>query len=138
MSNTTITGNLGRDAELKFIPSGAAVLEMSVGDTPRRKTDSGWEDAGPCVWYRVSIWGPFAEAIANSGVAVKGARVIATGVFTPREYSKDGATRVSYDVKAETIGFPESRGGGQQSRVVVESRPMPNPWGSSSNDVAPF
>jgi len=138
MSNTTITGNLGRDAELKFIPSGAAVLEMSVGDTPRRKTDSGWEDAGPCVWYRVSIWGPFAEAIANSGIAVKGARVEASGVFAPREYEKDGSTRVSYDVKASMIGFPEPRGGGQ-SRPAPQQQRQADPWSSApASDLPPF
>src|SRR5690349_1493965 len=59
MSNhVTITGNLGSDPELRFIPSGKAVATISVGDTPRRfnKDTNQWEDAGDTLWLRCSIW----------------------------------------------------------------------------------
>ena len=49
MSNfATITGNLGQDPELRFIPSGKAVCTVSVGDTPRKfnRDTNAWEDAG--------------------------------------------------------------------------------------------
>lgn len=126
MSNViSITGNVGADAELKFVGSGAAVLEFSIADTPRRKTDSGWEDAGPTAWYRVSVWGPLAEALANAGLAVKGAQATVTGTLSQRTYEKDGQTRTSLDVRADTVGFRERRG---------QSAPRPAPAPAAAQD----
>lgn len=137
MSNTiTITGNAGRDAELKYLQSGAAVLEVNIADTPRRKTDSGWEDAGETVWFRVSIWGPTAEALAP--VLVKGSQVTVTGTLTVRTYQKDGQDRTSMDVRAETVGVREKRGGGSSFTQASPARtgaPADDPW---ANTAAPF
>lgn len=135
MSNTiSITGNAGRDAELKYLQSGAAVLEVNIADTPRRKTDTGWEDAGETVWFRVSIWGPTAEALAP--VLVKGSQVTVTGTLTVRTYQKDGQDRTSMDVRAETVGVREKRGssGGGGFQKSAGSAPADDPWSTP----APF
>lgn len=134
MSNTiSVTGNLGRDGELKYLPSGAAVLELAIADTPRRKTDTGWEDAGERVWYRASVWGPLAEALANSGAIVKGAQVTVTGTLTQRTYEKDGQQRTSLDIRAETVGVREKRGATQQQpqqqgQAWSPDQPQGDPW----------
>lgn len=134
MSNTIqITGNAGRDAELKYLNSGVPVLEVNIADTPRRKTDAGWEDAGPTVWFRVSVWGPMAEALAP--VLVKGAQVTVTGTLTVREYEKDGQTRTSMDVRAETVGVREKRGassGGGGFQRTAASAPADDPWAKAA------
>lgn len=134
MSNTiSITGNAGRDGELKYLQSGAAVLEVNIADTPRRKTDSGWEDAGETVWFRVSIWGPTAEALAP--VLVKGSQVTVTGTLTVRTYQKDGQDRTSMDVRAETVGVREKRGGGSSFTPAPSraSAPADDPWATAGS-----
>ena len=130
MSNTiTVTGNLGYDAALKYTSSGAPVLEFSLADTPRRKNDRGeWEDAGEATWYRASVWGPIAEALANAGLAVKGAQATVTGTLTQRTYEKDGQQRTSLDVRVDTVGFREKRGGG--SRPAPTQGATQDPWGA--------
>lgn len=136
MSNTIqIKGNLGRDADLRFTQSGAAVLNLNVADQARRKTDQGWEDDGPATWYRVSVWGQLGEALAESGAMVKGVTVSVTGELRPREYEKDGQQHTSMDVRAEAVGvFPKRN---TSSRPPAD--PAADPWGAGvSSDAAPF
>ena len=127
MSNTiTVTGNLGHDAALKYTSGGHPVLELSIADTPRRKNDRGeWEDAGETTWYRASVWGPIAEALANAGLAVKGAQATVTGTLSQRAYEKDGQQRTSLDIRVDTIGIREKRG---------QSAPRPAPAPSAAQD----
>lgn len=133
MSNTIqIKGNLGRDGELRFTQSGAAVLSLNVADQARRKTDSGWEDDGPATWYRVSVWGQLGESLANSGAMVKGATVAVTGELRPREYDKDGERRISFDVRAESVGVFPKRNAPQPAQQQAD------PWGGAGNAEAPF
>lgn len=135
MTNTIqITGNAGRDGELKYLNSGVPVLEVNIADTPRKKTDTGWEDAGPTVWFRVSVWGPMAEALAP--VLVKGAQVTVTGTLTVREYEKDGQTRTSMDVRADTVGVREKRGasGGGGFQRTAASAPAADPWATAASN----
>lgn len=130
MSNTiTVHGNLGRDAELKYTPSGAPVLEFSLADTPRRKNDRGeWEYAGEMTWYRVPVWGPLAEALANASLAVKGAQATVTGTLTQRTYEKDGQQRTSLDVRVDTVGFREKRGAGRPAPAPATQGAAQDPW----------
>lgn len=109
MSNTiTLRGHLGGDGDLRYTPSGAPVLGLSIPDTPRRKNDRGeWEDDGPTAWYRASLWGVMAEAMAEH--AVKGAPITVTGTLRPREYEHGGQTRTSLDVTVDTIKIDAPR-----------------------------
>lgn len=138
MSNTiSVTGNVGADATLKFIPSGAGVLEFSVADTPRRKNAAGdWEDAGDTIWFRVSVWGPLAEALVDT--IVKGSQVTVTGTLTMRTYESNGEKRTSFDVRADTVGVREKRGATRQQSTRP---PADDPWataGSSGSDEPPW
>lgn len=144
MSNTiTVHGNLGHDAALRYTPSGAPVLEFSLADTPRRKNVRGeWEDAGEATWYRASVWGPLAEALANASLAVKGAQATVTGTLTQRTYEKDGQQRTSLDVRVDTVGFREKRGAGRPAPAPATQGAAQDPWatsaGSFPTDEPPF
>ena len=131
MANTiTVTGNLGHDAALKYTSSGRPVLELSIADTPRRKNDRGeWEDAGDTTWYRASVWGPLAEALANAGLAVKGAQATVTGTLSQRTYEKDGQTRTSLDIRVDTIGIREKRGQSAPRPAPAQDATQ-DPWGA--------
>ena len=66
-TQVTIVGNVGDDPELRFTPSGAAVVSFSVAVTPRRfDRESGkWID-GSATWYRVNAWRGLAENTAET------------------------------------------------------------------------
>src|SRR3954447_756754 len=102
-SKVMIIGNLGRDPEMRYTPSGRQVTEFSVAVTHRgRDPQSGeWADQGTD-WFRVTIWGDRAERAAEE--FRKGNRVFVEGRFRTREYeARDGQKRISLDVTADNV-----------------------------------
>lgn len=135
MSNYfTITGNLTAAPELHFTPSGAAVANFTVADTPRRfnKQTNEWEDAGETLFVRCAIWREEAELLANADLS-KGQKVTVTGKLKQRSYEKDGQKRTVYEMDAESVAaHPRKADRGQVT-------PAADPWGSGSFDSdAPF
>lgn len=135
MTNTiTVSGALGRDAELRFTQAGKAVLNLNLADGRSRRTESGeWEEVRPTVWHRVSIWGALAEMWANSNLLVKGAKVDVTGELTIREYEHEGQRRWQAEVRAYQIGVRE------QANAPRPTQPQSDPWSTGAADMeAPF
>lgn len=139
--NTTIVGNLPRDPEVAYTPSGAAVAKFSVGVTPRSfdKATNEWKD-GETSWVRCVAWRKLAENIAAS--LHKGNRVIVTGRFAERKWKdKDDNDRSTWELTADAVG-PELTFAEAEVRKVDRSREAPteDPWASSppSEDEAPF
>jgi len=151
MSNTiTVNGRLGDDAALKLTPSGAAVLEFSVADDQSRKDDRGeWHKTRETMWHRCSMWGPMAEALANAGIATKGAKVTVTGAQTLRRYESASGGGVSLDLKVTAVSFEPKPSGaaqtsGNTSRGAAPAEPADDPWAPSqpqqggAADAPPF
>ena len=100
----TIVGRLAADPELRYTPSGAAVVSFRIISTARRqdKESGRWVD-GASVSYQCDAWRQLAENIAES--LAKGSLVIATGRLEERSYeARDGATRYVIELKVEHIG----------------------------------
>ncbi len=57
-----LVGNLGRDPELRYTPSGQAVTNLSVASS-RKYTDSSGQQRDETIWFRVSVWGKQAETV---------------------------------------------------------------------------
>lgn len=110
----TIVGNVGKDAEMRYTPSGQAVTSFSVA-TNRQYTASSGEQVKETTWFRVSAWGKTAE-VCNTYVK-KGMKVLVEGRLTadkntggPRIWTKqDGSAGASFEVTANTVRFLSSR-----------------------------
>jgi len=114
-----LVGNLGRDPEMRFTPSGVAVTNLSVA-TNRSYTNSAGEQVKETLWFRVSVWGKQAEACQQ--YLSKGRQVLVEGTLqgddsgNPRVFQrKDGSWGSSFEVRAQTVRFIGSRsdGGGE-------------------------
>lgn len=105
MQNITLSGNVGKDAELRTVRD-SQVLGFNVGV----KNGFG-RDAGT-VWYRCSLWGKAAEAFADS--IKKGTKVFVTGELTHDEY--EGKPQFNVRVGSIDTGpRVESAGGGTKA-----------------------
>jgi single-strand DNA-binding protein len=112
-----LAGNLGRDPEMRYTPSGQAVTSFSVA-TNRQWTNSNGELIKETVWFRVSAWGKMAETCNQ--YLKKGSKVLVEGRLTadstsggPRIWTgQDGQPRASFEVSAQTVRFLSSRGDG--------------------------
>ena len=111
----TIVGNVGRDPEMRYTPSGQAVTSFSVA-TNRQYTANSGETVKETIWFRVTTWGKQAET-CNKFVK-KGSKVLVEGRLTadnatggPRVWkAQDGTPRASFEVSANTVRFLSSRG----------------------------
>jgi len=136
-----VVGNLTADPELRFIPSGAAVANFTVAQTPRTfdKDSNTWKD-GETVFMRCSIWRDYAENVAAS--LHKGDRVMVTGKLKQRTYEKDGVNHTVIEMEAEDVGAvlryaevairkTERTQGGQQGQQPQQG------WGQQPQQGAP-
>jgi len=112
-AQTLIVGNVGKDPETKFLPSGVQVTTFSVAVT-RKWTDRNTnEPKEKTVWYRVSCWRQLAE-IANSYVK-KGSQVMIVGQVEARGYTDNsGQPQATLELTADTMQLLGSRGDGQR------------------------
>jgi len=124
-----IVGNLGRDPEMRFTPSGVAVTNLSVA-TNRVYTNNNGEQVKETIWFRVSVWGKQAEACQQ--YLSKGRQVLVEGILqgdeggNPRTFQrKDGSWGASFEVRADTVRFIGSRSDGQGSSGRFRQRPRP-------------
>jgi single-strand DNA-binding protein len=102
LSKIQIIGNLGRDPELRYTPSGRPVASFTVAVNQSTKNQQSGEWIESTDWFRVSIWGERGERAAEN--LRKGSRVFVDGRFRTREYeANDGQKRLSLDITADTV-----------------------------------
>src|SRR3972149_5884740 len=124
-----LVGNLGRDPEMRYTPSGAAVTNFSMA-TSEKWTGQDGQPNERTLWWRVSVFGKSGEA-CNEYLR-KGQKVLVEGRMNadpkgnPRIWKdKDGESRASFEVTALAVKFLSSRaeagGGGAPSSGLMEA-----------------
>ena len=109
-----IAGNLGRDPEMRYTPSGQAVTNFSVA-TNRQYTDSDGQLVKETIWFRISAWGKLAETCnqylrRGSKVLVEGRLNADPQTGSPRIFTRqDGSTGASFEITAGTVRFLSTR-----------------------------
>lgn len=102
MNKAIISGNLGKDPEIKYTQSGKAVCQLSVG------VNSGWGDKKRTDWLPVIVWDKAAEACGNS--LTKGSKVLVEGRIQTRSYdASDGSKRYVTEIVANEVEFLSKR-----------------------------
>lgn len=135
-----IVGNLGKDPEMRYTPSGQAVTSFSVA-TSRKYTSSNGEQVNETIWFRVSAWGKQAE-ICNQYLK-KGSKVLIEGRLTPDKNTggpriwqkQDGTSGASFEVTAQTVRFLSSRSDGAGGGMAADSGDMAT---APAEDDIPF
>ncbi len=109
LAKVTLVGNLGRDAELRYTPSGTPLADFSLA-TNERWTDSSGQQKEHTQWFRCTLWGKQAEKIKQ--YLTKGKMVYVDGRLRVRDYvTQDGEKRYSLDVRVDTLQLLGGRGG---------------------------
>ena len=117
MNSITITGNLTRDAELRSMNDGTAVLSFAVGDNQQGRDKK-------AIFWRSSLFGKRAEALAP--YLKKGQQVTIVGSVTEREYTdKDGQKRTSMELRVNDLALQGGRPTEQQEAPRAAPRAAP-------------
>lgn len=102
MQRIIITGNLGRDPEIRSTQGGDQVCSLSVG------VKQGWGDRASSNWFRCSVWGKRAQTVNDN--LRKGQKVTVIGELTIGEYNG----KPQYDVRVDDVDWQPS--GDRQQR----------------------
>lgn len=111
MSNVlSFTGTVGKDAEVRYSPSGVAILNVTVAN------NIGYGEKQQTLWIRVALFGKRAEGQLKDYL-LKGQSVFVSGELTQSEYKgNDGTTKTSLELNANIIDLVGKKDGTAQQR----------------------
>jgi len=134
-----IAGYLGKDPEMRYLPSGQPVTTMNIA-TSRKYTSSDGQPVDETTWFRVSVFGKQAETCNQ--YLQKGRPVLVEGRLKPDPATggpkiwtrQDGTPGASFEVTAFTVRFL-GRGGGEGPAAGGDFAETPS---SPTEDDIPF
>jgi len=110
VNKVILVGNLGRDAELRYTPGGAAVATLNLATTEVWNDKQGQRQE-KTEWHRIVLWGKQAETLQE--YLVKGKQVYIEGRLQTRQWDdKDGNKRYTTEIKADRVTLLGGGGGG--------------------------
>ena len=111
VNKVILVGNCGRDPEVRYAPSGAAISNVSIATSSRRKDKATGENIEDTQWHRVTFYDRMAE-IAGEYLK-KGRSVYVEGRLKYGKYTdKDGIERNTVDIVATEMQLLGGRDGG--------------------------
>lgn len=124
VNKVILVGNLGKDPEVSYLPSGQSVTKFSLATSRSYKDKTGeWKEETE--WHNIVAWGKTGESVAQ--YLSKGRQVYVEGRIQSRTWEdKEGKKRYNTDIVADNIMLLGGRGegGGEaQARPAGASRP---------------
>ncbi|MDR3576752.1 MAG: single-stranded DNA-binding protein [Anaerolineaceae bacterium] len=112
-----IVGNVGKEPEMRYTPSGKAVTSFSLASSQNRSGQNG-QQTKETVWFKISVWEKQAETVSQyvhkgSKVLVEGRLNFDPATGSPRVWTRqDGTPGASFEVTASTVRFLSPKGEG--------------------------
>jgi single-strand DNA-binding protein len=145
VNKVILVGNCGRDPEVRYLPSGGAVANVSIATTSRRKDRTSGEFVEETQWHRVTFFERLAEIVGE--YVKKGTPIYIEGRLTYRKYTdKDGIEKNATDIVAsemqllggrQGMGAPDDEGGGSAPRRSAPPAQRPAASAAAPRQQAP-
>lgn len=120
VNKVIVLGNVGQDPELKNLPSGSAVCNVSIATTERWKDKQSGEQKEQTEWHRVTFYGRLAEIAAE--YLRKGSQAYVEGSLRTRKWQdKSGADRYTTEIIAAELQLL-GKGDGQRSERPAQAK----------------
>ena len=114
VNKVILVGNLGRDAELRYTPGGAAVATVNMATTEVWNDKSGQKQE-KTEWHRVILWGKTAESLTE--YLTKGKQIYVEGRLQTRQWDdKDGNKRYTTEIRGDRVVLLGGGSGGGRGR----------------------
>jgi single stranded DNA-binding protein (ssb) len=149
VNKVTLIGNLGNDPDMKALPSGSQVANLSLATTDSWRDKNSGEMQERTEWHRVVFFDRLAEICGQ--YLKKGSRVYVEGNLRTRSWEQDGQKRYTTEIVGREMMMLDGRGEGaemsappvrreappSQPQPVAQpvSQPMPDP---NIDDEIPF
>jgi single-strand DNA-binding protein len=142
VNKVILVGNLGRDAELRYTPGGAAVATLNMATT-EVWNDKGGQRQEKTEWHRVVLWGKTAESLSE--YLTKGKQIYVEGRLQTRQWDdKDGNKRYTTEIRSDRVVLLGGGGRGGSVSAGGErgggdfSTPGPESSAPLTDDDIPF
>ena len=148
MNKVILIGNLGQDPEVKYMPNGNAVANITVATSESWKDKNTGEQVDKTEWHRVVFFRRLAEIVGE--YLKKGSKVYIEGKLQTRKWQdKNGADHWTTEIMASEMQMLDSRGGGssdfnqsqdssQSAQQSSPSQAAPAPANNDFDDDIPF
>ena len=123
VNKVILVGNLGRDAELRYTPGGAAVATLNLATTEVWNDKASGQKQEKTEWHRITLWGKQAESLSE--YLTKGKQIYVEGRLQTRKWQdKDGNDKYTTEIRADRITLLGSGGGGGARGEGAGARPQ--------------
>ena len=109
INKVILVGNLGRDPETRYLPSGGAVTNVSLATSRSWKDRDSGEQKEKTEWHRVVFFNRLGE-IAGEYLK-RGSKVYVEGELRTREWEKEGQKHFTTEIVATEMQMLDSKGG---------------------------
>ncbi len=133
----TLIGNLGRDPEMRYTPTGVPVTSFTMA-VSRNWVGQDGQRQEKTTWFRVTAWRKLAETASQ--YLTKGSKVLVVGELEdPNAYiDREGQARASLEVTAQTIRFLSTRGEAGSAPVGAGGSGAADSGPAMSDEDIPF
>ena len=135
INKVILIGNLGKDPEVRYMPSGGAVANITVATSESWKDKKTGEQQDKTEWHRVVMFNRLGE-IAGEYLK-KGSKVYIEGKLQTRKWQgQDGQDRYTTEIVASEMQMLDSRGGGGASNFGGDSASAPQKQQAPATEAA--
>jgi len=136
VNKVILIGNLGQDPEVKYMPNGNAVANITVATSESWKDKNTGEQVDKTEWHRVVLFRRLAEIVGE--YLKKGSKIYIEGKLQTRKWQdKNGADHWTTEVIANEMQMLDSRGGGSSDFNQSQDAPSQSAPQSAPSQAAP-
>jgi len=130
VNKVILIGNLGQDPEVKYMPSGGAVTNISIATTETWKDKATGEKKDKTEWHRVVFFNRLAEIVGE--YLRKGSQVYIEGQLRTNKWQdQSGADRYSTEIVAREMTMLGGKAGGSSDFSPPPSQQQQAPQGGA-------
>ena len=120
VNKVILVGNVGNDPEVRYMPNGNAVANISIATSDSWKDRNTGEQQERTEWHRVVFFNRLAEIVEQ--YVKKGTKLYLEGRLQTRSYEQDGVKKYSTEIVANEMQMLDSRGQQDQIKSSVINR----------------
>lgn len=109
VNKVTLIGTLGRDPDVRYMPNGNAVANLSLATDESYNDKQTGQKVEQTEWHRITVYGKLAEIVQQ--YLRKGSKAYFEGKLRTREWEKDGVKRYTTEIVANDMMMLDNRGG---------------------------
>lgn len=131
VNKVILIGNLGKDPETRYMPSGSAVTNLTLATSESWKDKQTGENQERTEWHKVAMFGKLAEIAAE--YLRKGSQVYIEGKLRTRKWQdKEGKDRWTTEIVADEMNMLGGKGGGASAGAGAPGAAAASGGGGSS------